>query len=163
MDLDTIRDAVEAWDNLQGEIDDFESEQQDLDTLADDYVEQDNYLAEQIDSKEKEQESVNDNLKAMDAIDIDDGREWMEAADASHYDDEVFEAAYNCDVSPNSVEEAYRGSYPSNADFAQDMAEQLGQVDRALAWPYTCIDWDWASRDLMMDYCECDCHYFMNL
>lgn len=59
--------------------------------------------------------------------------------------------------------EAYAGQYDSDEDFAQDMAEQLGSIDRDAQWPYTCIDWEHAARELMYDYSEVDGYYFRNL
>jgi len=63
----------------------------------------------------------------------------------------------------DSMEEAYQGQYRSDADFAQELAEELGSIDRNVSWPHTCIDWERASRDLMMDYFEVDGHYFRSL
>jgi antirestriction protein len=62
-----------------------------------------------------------------------------------------------------AVEEAYSGDFDSDEDFAQDMAEQLGSIQKDIAWPYTCIDWEKAGQELMYDYFEVDGHYFRNL
>lgn len=43
------------------------------------------------------------------------------------------------------------------------MAEQLGDVPKDNHWPLYCIDWEWAARELMMDYAEQDGYYFRNL
>lgn len=61
------------------------------------------------------------------------------------------------------VEDAYEGHYKDDEDFAQDMAEKLGAINDEAAWPYTCIDWEYAARELMHDYFEVDGHYFRNL
>ena len=37
-------------------------------------------------------------------------------------------------------------------EHAQQLAEDCDMIPRDLAWPYTCIDWDQAARDLRMDY-----------
>jgi len=60
----------------------------------------------------------------------------------------------------DSARDAYQGKYDSDEDFAQEMAEQLGYLDRNVSWPYTCIDWEWAARELMYDYFESNGHYF---
>lgn len=61
-------------------------------------------------------------------------------------------------------EEAHQGKYTSDEDFAQNMAEELGEIPRNnVSWPHYCIDWEWASRELMMDYFEVNGHYFRNL
>lgn len=61
------------------------------------------------------------------------------------------------------VEEAYQGEYSSDVDFAQEMAEQLGALKDNTEWPYTCIDWEYAARELMYDYFESNGYYFRNL
>lgn len=37
-------------------------------------------------------------------------------------------------------------------EYAQDLAEDIGAIDQNLTWPYTCIDWDKAARELQYDY-----------
>lgn len=61
------------------------------------------------------------------------------------------------------VEEAYQGQYDSDEDFAQDMAEQTGSIDRNASWPQNCIDWEQAARELMYDYTEAGGYYFRQL
>lgn len=63
-----------------------------------------------------------------------------------------------------NFEESYAGEFKSDEDFAQDMAEQLGTVDfKNQSWPAYCIDWEYAARELMMDYSEQDGYYFRNI
>ena len=49
---------------------------------------------------------------------------------------------------------SYQGEWDSAQEFAQDLAESCGDIDREAKWPYTCIDWEAAARELMMDYSE---------
>lgn len=37
-------------------------------------------------------------------------------------------------------------------DYAQELAEDCGMIQADAQWPYTCIDWERAARDLRMDY-----------
>lgn len=37
-------------------------------------------------------------------------------------------------------------------EYAQELAEDIGAIDRNATWPNTCIDWDQAARELQMDY-----------
>lgn len=37
-------------------------------------------------------------------------------------------------------------------DYAQELAEDCGQVDPRAAWPMNCIDWEKAARELQYDY-----------
>ena len=61
------------------------------------------------------------------------------------------------------VAEAYQGEYTSDEDFAQNMAEELGQIDKSAKWPNSCIDWEFAAKELMYDYFEANNYYFRNL
>lgn len=36
--------------------------------------------------------------------------------------------------------------------YAQELADDIGAVDRNATWPQTCIDWEQAARELQMDY-----------
>ena len=79
------------------------------------------------------------------------------------YDEDVVEAALSLGISPSTIAEAYQGKYRSDEDFAQSLAEDLGEIKNNVSWPYTCIDWEKAARELMYDYCEESGHYFRNL
>lgn len=39
-------------------------------------------------------------------------------------------------------------------DYAQELAEDIGAINRDLSWPNNCIDWEQAARELQMDYTE---------
>ena len=66
------------------------------------------------------------------------------------------------DLSISDVQDAYVGSFDSDEDFAQEMAEQLGYMEQKVGWPFTCIDWEHAARELMWDYSTDSGHYFTN-
>lgn len=36
--------------------------------------------------------------------------------------------------------------------YAQDLAEDIGALNREYSWPHSCIDWERAARELQMDY-----------
>jgi len=63
----------------------------------------------------------------------------------------------------DQVEEAYVGKYSTDENFAQELAEEIGALSDNEKWPYTCIDWKLAARELMYDYFEVDGYYFRNL
>jgi hypothetical protein len=63
----------------------------------------------------------------------------------------------------SDAEEAYMGKWESDMDFAESQADDLGYTNKGDSWPYTCIDWKQAARELMWDYFEQDGHYFRNL
>ncbi len=41
-------------------------------------------------------------------------------------------------------------------DYAQELADDIGAVATDAVWPYTCIDWTQAARELQMDYTQVD-------
>lgn len=41
-------------------------------------------------------------------------------------------------------------------DYAMDLAEDIGAINRDATWPNTCIDWDQVARELQMDYTAVD-------
>ncbi|WP_262966839.1 antirestriction protein ArdA [Methylobacter psychrophilus] len=72
----------------------------------------------------------------------------------------VIDAGLACGLDLLQIEDAYQGLYDSNTSFAEQYAENTGALNESSVWPYTCIDWDWAARELMHDYSEQDQHYF---
>ncbi|MEQ8262283.1 antirestriction protein ArdA [Pseudohaliea sp.] len=86
--------------------------------------------------------------------------DYREALDASYLDEDVFMAAAALDIPANMVEELYQGEFESDREFACSMAEDLGLLQEDAQWPHTCIDWDYAARELMYDYGQSDGHYF---
>ena len=77
-----------------------------------------------------------------------------------YYELDVISAAVDCGIAIDGIDDSYQGEYKSDEDFAQNMAEELGLINRDVSWPYTCIDWEWAAKELMYDYCESNGHYF---
>jgi hypothetical protein len=63
----------------------------------------------------------------------------------------------------SNFEEAYNGQFSSDEEFAEDMAENIGAINKDVQWPNNCIDWEQAARYLMQDYFEVDGYYFRNL
>lgn len=88
--------------------------------------------------------------------------EFAEAFAECDQEIEVVEAALECDINPSDIDEAYQGEYKDDEDFAFEMANSLGAIDKNASWPMNCIDWDQAAKDLMMDYSESNGYYFRN-
>jgi antirestriction protein len=93
--------------------------------------------------------------------------DWLELDE----DDRNILAAYreNCGDSADieQAREAYQGTYSNDEEFAQQLAEDLGSINDNANWPYTCIDWERAARELMFDYFAVDRdgerYYFRNI
>jgi antirestriction protein len=86
--------------------------------------------------------------------------QYREAVESSYLDEAVFMAAVKLDIPAEMVEELYQGEYECDRDFAYSLAEDLGLLQEEVQWPYTCVDWDHAARELMYDYGAHDGHYF---
>lgn len=41
-------------------------------------------------------------------------------------------------------------------DYAQQLAEDIGAIDKNASWPNNCIDWEKATRELQYDYMAVD-------
>lgn len=41
-------------------------------------------------------------------------------------------------------------------DYAQELAEDCGMINKDAAWPNTCIDWEQAATELQQDYSSVD-------
>jgi antirestriction protein len=93
----------------------------------------------------------------------DDLWEFAEAFAECEQDIYIVEAAFESDIHPSDIDEAYQGSYKDDEDFAYEMAESLGAIDKNASWPQNCIDWEYAAKELMYDYCSHNGHYFRNL
>ena len=39
-------------------------------------------------------------------------------------------------------------------DYAREFAQDIGAISNDVDWPNTCIDWEWAARELRIDYTE---------
>ena len=52
-----------------------------------------------------------------------------------------------------------------DARFAEYSATESGAMENpdVQGWPFTRIDWEWAAKDLMMDYSEQGGHYFRSM
>lgn len=96
--------------------------------------------------------------------------EYFERAESCHYDLDVIEAfaaignykLTDLDEFFDALEDSYSGEFTSDEAFAEDMAEQIG-FEQPDAWPYNCIDWERAARDLMYDYYSHNNHYFRSI
>lgn len=74
---------------------------------------------------------------------------------------DVIDAGLDCDIPLDSIMDAYIGSYDTDIDFAYDTAEQCGYLTlETNEWPYNCIDWHKAARELMFDNVSSKGHYF---
>lgn len=100
----------------------------------------------------------------IDVRDIIDRIEELEMADqqvADETDDELQAlTAIMAELAGNGGDEQWRGDwYPLTLIrkcyfqiYAQELAEDIGAVNKNATWPNNCIDWEQAARELRMDY-----------
>jgi antirestriction protein len=86
------------------------------------------------------------------------------SAEASAHPELVEEHTVLCaimaELAGNGGDEQWEGDwYPLTLiresyfqDYAQELAEDIGAVNRDARWPNNCIDWKQAARELRMDY-----------
>jgi hypothetical protein len=89
--------------------------------------------------------------------------EFCEEYKKSIYDLSVFVAAIDLGIPLTDIDEAYQGEFSSDEAFAQNLADELGCTNADDAWPKNCIDWEYAAKELMYDYCSYGGYYFRNL
>jgi len=79
-------------------------------------------------------------------------------------DQELLAAAIDCfgDITLEQAQGAYYGQYDSDEDFAQSLAEETGAINDDLQWPYTCIDWEYAAREIMYHFVRSDSGHVFN-
>ena len=73
---------------------------------------------------------------------------------------------YNATLEPEefleAFYEAFSGQWDNDQDFAQELAVDLG-FEQPNEWPYSCIDWEHAAREIMFDYWESSGFYFRRI
>lgn len=79
------------------------------------------------------------------------------------YNPEAMQAFVNAGYDASDFDESYNGQFDSDEDFAENMADELGYINKDVSWPYTCIDWEHAAREIMYDYFEINGYYFRQI
>jgi antirestriction protein len=79
--------------------------------------------------------------------------DWLELDE----DDRELLAAYRDCMNDDGADidkarDAFQGIHDTERDFAQQLADDIGAIPADATWPMNCIDWDQATRELMMDY-----------
>jgi len=75
---------------------------------------------------------------------------------------DVISAALDADVQISDIDEAYQGEYKDDAEFAEQLCTDIGDIPSNLP-SYIYIDWERTASDIMMDYTESNGYYFRNL
>lgn len=85
---------------------------------------------------------------------------WLKVT--THEDSEEFLSLFNAleELSGSGGDEQWRGDwYPVTLiaehhfeQYARELAEDCGLTDKPSGWPFYCIDWEYAARELKHDY-----------
>jgi antirestriction protein len=92
----------------------------------------------------------------LDSREIQDRIDYLEALDEPEdYEREELEKLQTFKDEVSSSEWDYGITFIREEDFedyARELAEDIGAVGKDNQWPVYCIDWEWAARELQMDY-----------
>jgi len=129
------RDVLARIEYLQGEIDAHDTQVADDHQAETDCTDEaaGEYAASIIGAPDDPMESERNELAALQSL----------ADDASGY-------AADWQYGETLIRDSYFKEY------AMELAEDIGAIDRDAKWPNTCIDWEQASDELKMDYTQVD-------
>jgi hypothetical protein len=123
-------------------------------TNSEDMIDVRNVIArvEQLESELKDAQPMDDSEQVLSA---DDNEDLTGQSEELHRLTTLLE-----DLAGNGGDEEWRGAWHPLMlvrdsyfeDFAREEAESLDLVKSDARWPYTCIDWEQAARELQMDY-----------
>ena len=107
---------------------------------------------------------INNSMDTIDIRDVIARMEYLEGQDIGAEEEEAQERASLKalleDLAGSGGDEQWRGNwYPITLisdsyfrDYAEELAEDIGAINANHRWPYTCIDWDQAAKELQQDY-----------
>lgn len=109
---------------------------------------------EELEGEIAELEEERDELgeERIDRIDEIRGELEIMKADLKALKEFASEAEYGADF--EFGEALIRDSY--FVEYAQELAEDLGYINKEVSWPYTALDWEKAAEELKQDYRSAD-------
>lgn len=142
--IDKYQDVIDSRDIIE-RIEELQAEREDLSNAIDE-------ASKAVD--ELPEDAIREDRDAA-ARALDEANSALATWDASDEADELRVLLALQDEAEGSAdwrhgEALIRDSYFK--DYAQELAEDTGAIDRNASWPNTCIDWDQAARELQMDY-----------
>jgi DNA repair exonuclease SbcCD ATPase subunit len=148
--IDNSIDVIDSRDIIE-RIEELESERETLAATVEDNESTLNELVEDKDSEldevKKAKEELEDAKQALKDFDeSEDGRELKTLQNVAEQCEGYGDWSYG--------EALIRESYFE--DYARELAEDIGAINRDAQWPNNCIDWEQAARELKVDYTEID-------
>ena len=133
LDIDELNDRLKELEILE---DDIAKAKDNLDEYVAEHGEDDG--SQELDALKSALESAEDNFTAEEREELQELRDLK---------DEVGES--------RGVIGNDNGPFIDTRDFeeyAQELAEDIGAIDRRASWPMNCIDWEHAAKELSYDY-----------
>ena len=107
-------------------------------------------IIERIAELEEEREALDDGEHAEALAEWDEGDEGQELRALKALAEEAEDYSPDWKYGEALIRDSYFREY------AEQLAEDIGAVDRNASWPCNCIDWDEAARQLKQDYTSVD-------
>ena len=140
MDIDNTQDTLDSRDIIE-KIDELQGERE---TIMDELNELKKELEKAMSGDETKK--IKDNITEREV----ELKEWdeLEGDDLKALKDLAEQCEGYSDWEHG--EQLIRDSYFK--EYAQELAEDIGAIDKDAQWPNTCIDWDEATEQLQQDY-----------
>lgn len=143
-DVIDSREIIEAIEEIESEIEELETEIEDKDerlTELDDIEENEEQewtiaLSEERVALERGKEEAQQGIETL----REELRPFKELAE------EAAGYAPDWEYGETLIRDSYFETY------AQELAEDIGAINKDAQWPNSCIDWEQAARELQMDY-----------
>lgn len=146
---DTIdsRDIDERIEELEGERETLESDVEEAQEAYDDFI----FDRDDSDGESDDERTDGDTLEANLSAAKEALAAWIkidepELATLKAFRDELEPYCSDWHHGETLIRDSYFKEY------AQELAEDIGAINRDAQWPNNCIDWDKAARELQMDY-----------
>ena len=137
-DIMNSRDVVKAWEKLVEEREELEEEITDLKTE----------LLDCEDEEEKERLEANLKEAEADLKEFEEDDNYKALKEFNEEGSSTFDSEWDFGVT------LIRDDYFT--EYAQEFAEDIGNVQRSMSWPCNCIDWEKAADQLKQDYISID-------
>jgi len=85
------------------------------------------------------------------------GREGLEELIDQH-GEEVIKAGLECGIGVEYIDKAYQGEYNDDEDFTEQLIDSIYGSEAIPSFVH--VNWGSTAKDVMMDYCEDNGHYF---
>lgn len=140
-DIIDSRDVIELIEQLEGEIEALKEEKEELKSKIGEL--QDERDETENDRMDDEISELYEKRQEID-VELEELQEQLDPLEALEVEGSSISSDW--EYGEALIADSYFQEY------AQDLAEDLGYINKEVSWPYTCIDWEQAANDLKQDY-----------